>query len=174
MSLHPAHRLLPALLALVACEHNPLPASGAGGGGSFVASRFVGLWVGTWTNLTLNTSGPARLAVESDGDVLAGTIDLDGDVFGAGDPPAQTFVASIGGGTAVLPTQTSNVFGQVGGQLTADGNLTASISDVPPGLVRQVDIVGVWLSTSLEIDATLTYASGSPPTTRAALRLSKQ
>ncbi|MEZ5962685.1 MAG: hypothetical protein R3F56_02450 [Planctomycetota bacterium] len=171
---------LPGLLGLIAlgtaCEHDPLPTAGnGGGGGSFVATPFLGTWVGTWTNLALNTSGPATLVVDLVGNTLVARIDLDGDVFGAGDPPEQTFVAQIGASAAVLSPQNSTFFGQVAGRLEADGSVIAVVDDVPPGLVRQIDIIGTWLANSLDLDATLTYPAGSSPeTARAAVRFAKQ
>jgi len=168
------HLPLTALL-LLACEHDPLPAAGGGGSDAFVAGRYVGEWRGTWTNTTLNTSGPATLVVDASGGLLTGTIDLGGDPFGGGDPAAQTLVATIGSSAATLTTQNSVVFGQISGRLDADGTVTASLIDVPPGLLRDVMVVGEWLDTSLDLEATLTYAAGmSPDIARAVLRLSRQ
>ncbi len=158
---------------LPSCEHDPLPGSG---GSAFAADTYVGEWTGTWTNSTNNTSGPASFAVARAGtSALALTVDLGGNVFGAGDPPAETFVLTLGASTATLTAQSTQTYGQLDGRLEADGTVTASAISVVVGNVRAFTLDGEWRTNDIDLELTLTYAPGSTPdTARAALRLTKR
>lgn len=161
-----------ACTTLLACEHDPLP---GGGSATFRAEPFLGEWIGTWTNLTANTTGPASFLVSAPaGDTLAIVVDLGGDVFGAGDPPAQEFVLGIGTNAAILAPQTSPTFGRIEGRLEGDGTMTATLRDVPIGDVREANLVGVWGPGAIDLEATLRYREGSAtPEATATLRLTR-
>lgn len=57
----------------------------------FNPTAFAGSWLGTWTNLTFNTTGPASIVATAPGGTrLNFTTDFGGNVFGCSDPPAAT------------------------------------------------------------------------------------
>jgi hypothetical protein len=156
-----------------ACEHDPLP---GGTGNAFRVDPYLGEWTGTWTNTTTNTSGPASFIVEpGDDDTLRVTVDLDGNVFGAGDPPAETFVLTVGASNAVLTAQNTPTYGSLTGRLEADGAVIVQAENVSIGNVRAFSIDGDWRSGDIDFEVTITYVAGSTPeTARSLLRLTKQ
>ena len=158
---------------LTACKHDPLPGNG---GSSFLVDTYLGEWTGTWTNTTHNTSGPASFVVVRSGDsAITLTVDLGGNVFGAGDPVAESFVLSLGVGSATLTTQSTATFGQLSGRLEADGTVTANAVGVTVGNVRAFTLDGEWRANDIDLEVTLNYAAGSTPdTARAVLRLTKR
>jgi hypothetical protein len=159
-------------LLLAGGEHDPLPGSG---GSAFDPTPYLGDWNGTWTNLTTTTSGSATFAVAlQSAEVLQLTVDLGGNVFGAGDPPSQVFLLSVQETAATLTAQSSPTFGQVDARLEADGFVSATASEVPVGNVRSLALEGQWLENEIDLDVTITYAPGSSPeTARALLRLTR-
>lgn len=158
---------------LTACEHDPLPGNGSG---SFRADAYLGEWIGTWTNTTNNTSGPASFVVVRSGDsAITLTVDLGGNVFGAGDPVAESFVLSLGASSATLTTQSTATYGQLSGRLEGDGTVTANAVGVTVGNVRSFTLDGQWRANDIDLEVALTYAAGSTPdTARAVLRLNKR
>jgi hypothetical protein len=100
----------------------------------------AGTYTGEWVNTTFNSSGDATIVV---GVELATrqatvTIDLDGNVFGSSNPPAETYTGTFDSRGMSLST-TSATFGQVDLRISPEGLLAGVGNDVPnPGIDRVV------------------------------------
>jgi hypothetical protein len=71
----------------------------------------VGVYEGTWNNLTFASQGAARIRIEADGGTGTLGVDLDGNVFGLPDPPEVVFTGTIGSQSIEKPDD--SVFGDV-------------------------------------------------------------
>jgi len=120
--------LRPGLLATGA-----LAAPIASAGPAPTLAGFVGVYEGTWSNTTAQTSGPAHIRIESDG--TNGTIgfDVDGPVFGFLNPPELVLTAPLGSHAVA---QTDATFGNVAcNGSPASFTCTGTVSQNAPSLV---------------------------------------
>jgi hypothetical protein len=95
-------------------------------------AAFSGTWTGSWNNATFGSTGPARAVITTDTATrrITFSLDLDGQVFGLGNPPAETFAGTydttrytVTGPSATFGTLTLNV-------AVGDGAITGSAT--PP------------------------------------------
>ena len=123
-------------------------------------------YVGTWTNTTFGSSGAATFDLALGPDSYSVSADLDGSVFGLGDPPALALAGVLEpDGSAVLSLVGDPVFGTVTGKVSATGDVAALFSALPPpvGLgVASVTLAGSITPLLIELDYTVLFAGGDP------------
>jgi len=124
-----------------------------------LAQQYDGLYIGTFTNTTFATTGPARLELRID--PVAGTVqvdsDFEGDLFGNGVKKQRriTGTAKLGDPAAAITTQTK-AFGAVTGRLDDSLALVLTASEVPEPKVQSFEMIGRLRSDNTGFDATFT------------------
>ena len=134
-----------------------------------LAQQYDGRYVGTFTNATFGTTGPATLELRID--PAAGTVtvdsDLEGDLFGTGSKQHRRIAGTVklGDPNAAITTQTK-AFGPVTGRLDDSLALVLTAADVPENNVRSFELVGRLRSDNTGFDATfvIQYRDGSTAT----------
>jgi hypothetical protein len=102
---------------------------------------FADTYIGSWQNTTFDTTGALTIEFTQTKSKVSGSIDFDGPVFGAGDPPKMDFSAPLkadGSGDFKIK---GTMLGTIIGTFTADGKLTMSIVKVP-GFITDASIKG--------------------------------
>lgn len=124
-----------------------------------LAQQYDGRYVGTFTNTTFATTGPASLELRIDPATGAMAIDadFDGDIFGGGakEPRRISGTIAIGDPAAAVTTQTK-AFGPVTGQLDPSLALVLNAPDVPDPKVRSFQLTGRLRADNTGFDATYT------------------
>lgn len=122
-----------------------------------LAQQYDGRYVGTWTNTTFGTTGPAVLELRIDPVAGTATVDSDfeGDVFGNGSvqPRRITGTVTLGDPAAVVTTRTK-AFGPVTGRLDESLAVVLAASDVPEAKVQSFELIGRLRSDNTGFDAT--------------------
>lgn len=81
-------------------------------GAAFPLSMRNGTYTGTWNNTTFSSSGAITITLSVTGNVgFSLNMDLDGNVFGNGNPPSEKFEGSFTGSPPNMFTYTSPLFG---------------------------------------------------------------
>ena len=95
--------------------------------GGMTAKDFAGNWTGTWNNTTFGSKGAAKMTVVVDEakKSVELTLDLDGNVFGAADPPAEKFTGTYTAAGFTV-TSKSTLFGDLSLTFKADGTISGS------------------------------------------------
>ncbi len=108
-----------------------------------VEAGAAGNWAGTWRNNTFGSSGgiTAVVTVDTIAQTFRGTVDVNGSVFGAGDPPAETFSGPYTTAGVTL-TGTSPFFGNVVLNISSTGAITGNMTNIPGGSVSRLDLTG--------------------------------
>ncbi len=134
-----------------------------------------GNWAGGWRNNTFGTSGSATMTLGSDtiGQTFQATLDLNGSVFGLGDPPPQTFNGTYTPASGATINVTSPVFGTLAATVSPAGQISGSLTGVPGGSISRVDLTGTATPTVITINYTITFAGGGGTAT-GVLTLNKQ
>lgn len=122
-----------------------------------LAQQYDGRYVGTWTNSTFGTTGPAALELRIDPVAGTATVDSDfeGDLFGNGSaqPRRITGTVTLGDPAAVVTTRTK-AFGPVTGRLDESLAVILTASDVPEAKVQSFELIGRLRSDNTGFDAT--------------------
>ena len=116
---------------------------------SISLQSYAGTWIGSWTNTTFGSSGPASLVitVNEQAGTMQFTLDLGGNVFDGGDPPASVFSGTATNG-AFSVSGNSATFGNV--TLTGNGAaFTGQGLNVPGGVVSRVTFTGTVSTTQI-------------------------
>ena len=129
-----------------------------------LAGMLVGDYTGEWENTTFTSNGPidAEISVDADTATLTLTVDLGGYVFGAGDPPAETFGFNLTAGPPL--TGTSVVVGDFILDVTMAGSfeLIADAVPDPTGRVTTITVRGtVGFDGSVEGDYVVGFSDGT-------------
>lgn len=124
-----------------------------------LAQQYDGRYVGTWTNTTFGSTGPASLELRIDPTAGTATVDseFEGDLFGNGskEPRRITGTVQLGDPSAVVTTQTK-AFGAVTGRLDESLAIVLTAPDVPEANVRSFELTGRLRSDNTGFDATFT------------------
>jgi hypothetical protein len=124
-----------------------------------LAQQYDGQYVGTFSNTTFQTTGPATLdlRVDPNSGVLAATVDLNGDLFGGGAKQVRRIDATVtlGGSSSTLVTHTS-AFGPVTGKLGNGFSIVFTALSVPDPKVKTFELSGTLRSDTRGFDATFT------------------
>ena len=124
-----------------------------------LAQQYDGLYIGTFTNTTFATSGPARLELRID--PVSGMVqvdsDFEGDLFGNGSKKLRriTGTVQLGDPSAAITTQTK-AFGAVTGRLDESLAVVLTAPAVPEPKVQSFELTGRLRSDNTGFDATFT------------------
>jgi hypothetical protein len=105
------------------------------------APAFADTYIGSWENTTFDTTGALTIEFTKTKTKVSGSIDFDGPVFGAGDPPKMDFSAPLESDGSGKFKIKGTMLGTLNGTFTADGKLTMSIVKVP-GFITDASIKG--------------------------------
>lgn len=135
-----------------------------------LAASGAGSWSGSWRNTTFGTTGgmTMQLSVDTVAQTMQLVLDVNGGVFGAGDPPSETFTGAYSEAGTTL-TRTSSLLGTVTATVTPAGQLTGSATSVPTAGISRVDFAGTVAARSIAITYTVTFTGGSTATGTATL-----
>ena len=129
-----------------------------------IAAGFVGNWSGQWADSTFATSGSTTMTLSVDTIAQTGqlSIDLNGGVYGAGNPPAESVSGSYtttGGGTF---TKTSTFYGNISFTISPTGQISGSAVSPPVNTsISRTDFAGTITSSSMNLSYTVRFTSGS-------------
>lgn len=137
---------------LIACSGS----DNGGGSTTFNAQQHVGTWTGTWTNTTFSSTGAVTATVTLNGSTYTITFDMGGNVFGGADPAPEGFSATVTTTNATLTGITSPVYGTLTGSLDANGNVTASGTNIT-GQVSSFTLTGTWNATTINAAVVITF-----------------
>jgi hypothetical protein len=140
-----------------------------------LAAAFAGQWTGHWHNATFGTSGNATLTLTPDlpAQSVEAVIDLDGNVFGAGDPPPQTLIGAFTE-RGLIFKGTSPLLGTYA--VSADGlcSVSGQLTDLPNPLIASVHFEGTATTTAIALTYTIDFTpAGGGGTATGTLTLSK-
>lgn len=126
------------LATVIACG-----GSGSDVSGPFDAVPFAGNYAGNWHNNTFGTTGPATLTIAADPQTKTGTVgwNLDGNVLGGGDPPAESFNATWNDNGLTF-SGSSVSFGDISINLNKDGEVTGHGENLPNQNIQSIDFQG--------------------------------
>jgi len=130
-----------------------------------LAQQYDGRYVGTFTNSTFSTTGPASLELRIDPvmNKMAIDADFDGDLFGGGATTSRRISSSValGDPNAAVTTQT-NAFGPVTGKIDPSLAVVLTADAVPDEKVKAFTLTGRLRSDNTGFDATykVTFKDG--------------
>ena len=139
---------------------------------AFTPSVLAGSWVGTWHNLTFNSTGTLSLKITSTSKKLGFTATITGNTFGCTAPTPQTFTLPAGAGAnhwtakGFAITSPSPAFGTMNVRYTyPSGTLTGSGKDptCAPGI--SWSLTGKFTAKTFNATANITLPGGSTATT---------
>ena len=112
--------------------------------GSSAIEKLAGTYTGTWKNTTFGSSGAAKatITVDSAAKTVSVNYDLDGSVFGASDPPAETLKGTIDSGGNASAHTTSALFGPIDATYTSAGVFTMTAAAVPSARIASFKVTG--------------------------------
>jgi len=126
--------------------------------GTYALSKFVGKWVGSWTNQTFGSTGSAVFEVaDSSPGVVTITIDLGGNVFGGVDPPAFTVTAKLNSDGSITLGGGSSDFGTLKATAKVDGTLNGTIDSIPSTGIKSADFSGRLSDGLLNLNYTVNF-----------------
>jgi hypothetical protein len=140
-----------------------------------VAASFAGVWQGAWSNTTFATGGAVSLSLEFDlpNQRVTGTLDLDGSVFGLGDPPAETLTGTLTPDGIVF-AGTSVALGNYRLELDSGCSLTGTLTGLPSIDLYSLDLAGTIATGEISIAYTIYFsASGGGGTANGTLLLTR-
>jgi len=127
---------------------------GLGAGLAGAQTFDFGLFDGQWDNITFGSSGPASLLVEDMGaDVVGMNLDLDGGVFGGGDPDPVQLTGTMAGDVFTLDALVGHpTYGDVSGGVDAGGALSFDLVGANDGAFALVTLRGSAVGNSIQFD----------------------
>jgi hypothetical protein len=164
--------LLVALTTILSC-------AGSGGDGSntaFDATKYAGAYHGTWNNATFNSTGASRLTITVNAANKSGSVewDMDGNVLGQSNPPAETFNGTYNADGFTFGG-TSATFGTFQIVLDKDGRATGSATNIPNAAISRVDFNGNATETAINLSYVVTFsAAGGGGTATGSVSMTKQ
>lgn len=122
-------------------------------GAAAQAQLNLGSFEGQWDNTTFGSSGGAFLLVESLGGAdVSLTIDLDGFVFGQGDPDPFVITGTVGPTGFEVDPFDSPTFGEMTGGVDEFGVVAIDLTDAADGAFSLVTLRGTAVGDSVELD----------------------
>ena len=108
------------------------------------AAAFNGNAAGGWKNNTFGSSGAitATVSVNTTAQTISTTINIAGNVFGAGTPPTQTFTGPYNPTGTTTFSGHSAFFGTVVFNITTTGQVTGNMTSLPQSNISRVDYTG--------------------------------
>jgi hypothetical protein len=124
------------------------------------AARAATVYVGSWTNTTFGSSGAASFVVDIAGADVSFTADLDGMVFGVGDPPAVTLTGTITGDVATVAVLDHPTYGDMTGTFDlVTGAVEGLISDLPLTFIDRASISGTGSPTAIALNYVVCFTA---------------
>jgi hypothetical protein len=140
-----------------------------------LAQQYDGRYVGTFTNTTFSTTGPASLELRIDPATnnLAIDADFDGDLFGGGATTTRRIsgTVALGDPSAAITTQTK-AFGPVTGQIDPSLAVVLTAAEVPDDKVKGFKLTGRLRSDNTGFAATYTVTFKDGKTAEGTITLS--
>ncbi len=106
-----------------------------------------GIYEGNWNNVSFGTSGAISLSIVDNGDdTFEFTLDLDGNVFGQGDPGPVTILARQREDGSIAATGELTIGGEAAAYqflIDAENNLELNIPSLPIAGLRSFRVLGV-------------------------------
>ena len=126
-----------------------------------LAASGAGNWSGSWKNTTFGTTGgmTMQLSVDTIAQTMQLLLDVNGGVFGGGDPPSETFTGAYSEAGTTL-TRTSALLGTVTATVTPTGQLSGSATSIPTPGISRVDFSGTVAARSIAIAYTVAFTAG--------------
>ena len=130
----------------------------------------AGHYVGAWTNLTFSTpsspdTGKAVINILISGTNASLVFNMDGPVFGQGDPPPITMPGTVQGETIQIDNKGVGIFGDIKGVVNgATGTLAVTLTNIPGGSIMVVTNSGTVTNGIMHIDYTVTFTGSPSPT----------
>jgi hypothetical protein len=128
-----------------------------------IAAGFAGNWSGNWVNTTFSSTGTVTMSGSADTINQTGqmSVDFNGSVFGAGDPPAEVINGSYttSGGTFA---KTSTFYGNISFTISPTGQISGSaISPPVASSISRCDFTGTITASAANISYTVRFTNGS-------------
>ena len=124
----------------------------------------LGLYEGQWDNNTFGSTGGASVLIDDlGGGALGMTIDLDGFVFGLGDPGPISVSGMLMGDTFTLNPQSDPLYGDISGGVDDMGTLRVDLVDAAMGDFALVTLRGTAIADSIQFDYTIFTQAGTTP-----------
>lgn len=124
-------------------------------------AAFIGNWSGNWVNSTFGSTGDVTMVFGANtvAQTVSVTVDLNGTVFGAINPPAFTITGPY------VPNAVNTVTGSAfGGTFTATftppGQISGSVTGIPVAGISRVDFTGTVTGTTVTLNYTVTFSGG--------------
>lgn len=136
-------------------------------------AQIAGGYLGSWFNQTFLSTGAASATVTVDPVTGAGsvTVDVDGNVLGGADPPAQSFSFTVGPGGGTFVEQ-SPVFGTTTTTVDARGRFASDSPDVPAAGIDRFTASGIFDGNQILAGYTVFFTGGG--TAEGMIRLTRQ
>lgn len=138
----------------------------AGCAGSGIARLFnpvpyIGTYAGNWNNLTFSTTGSATMDVAADTTAKTASmvLDLNGNVFGGGDPPAVTMNGTYNNAQMTV-SATNTLFGNMTFTVDSNGHISGSAPNVPGPNVDSITFNGTITATGANLTYLIALAGG--------------
>ncbi len=165
--------LLVAIGTVFACSGGD---SGGGGvGATFDAAKYAGNYVGTWNNATFSSTGASKMTITVNAANKTGSAqwDLDGNVLGQNNPPAETFNGTYTSNGFTF-SGTSATFGNFTISVNASGVASGSATNVPNAAISRVDFNGTATGTAIDLNYTVRFsAAGGGGTATGTVHMTK-
>ncbi len=97
---------------------------------------------GIWNNTSFGSSGSANFALQLQSDQLSMDFNLNGGVFGQGDPPNVSVPGTVGTGGIIFEAENDPFYGDISFLIGYDASITASFTDVPSPGIDRVEATG--------------------------------
>jgi len=149
------------VFAITACGPKPTPNPPPVSGG-FDVTPFLGVYEGTWTNMTTGASGPAVITVDADQSAKTVTLTLDfgGNYLGLNDPPPFPLTAKYDDNGASVRGD-SDILGKMDITIDTEGNIVGNLTDLVGGKIPSMTYTGKIGDGRLDTDYTVTLADGT-------------
>ena len=128
------------------------------------APQYAGTYSGSWNNTTYSTTGTgsAIVAVNTATSTATVTVNVTGTVLGTGNVPQVIRSGPYGATSASIANDTVPVMGVISATIDTAGNIVASGVHVPNAAIVRWDASGTITATTLQLNFTVTFASGPP------------
>ena len=97
---------------------------------------------GMWNNTSFGSNGSANFALQLQNDQLSLDFNLNGGVFGQGDPPNVSLPGTVGTGGIIFEASNDPFYGDIRFVIGYDTSITASFSEVPSAGIDRVEATG--------------------------------
>lgn len=128
-----------------------------------LVAQLAGTWTGGWVNTTFGSNGSATMTISADtiAQTFSASLDLNGNVFGLGDPPAQSFSGPYTPAGGATINATSDLFGTLSVTVSSTGQISGTATPAPGGAITKIDLTGTAAPGGITVNYTITFVGGS-------------